>query len=537
MNDVKFGSIPLNEATGAILAHGVRHEGGLFKKGRVLSAVDIKLLRDAGVDSVYAARLDSDDVPEDEAAGAVARAIAGVGTKAQEPFTGRANLHAQAPGLVVIDADRVRELNRLHESLTLATAANHEKVEARQMVATVKVIPFAVPRPILTRALAIISDEPIVRVEAFRPRHAGLVITRLPQTKPSVIAKSETSIRARISALGGTVDEVIVCDHSVEPIKKAVSQLHGKRLNPILIFGSSAIVDRGDVVPHGLAAAGGEVVHLGMPVDPGNLMMLGRLDGVPTIGVPSCARSPKVNGFDWVLERVMAGLHVTAQDIMDMGAGGLLKEIPTRPAPREDAEAQKAPIIAAVILAAGKSTRMGQNKMLADFRGRPLIRVTVETVLKSTASPVLIVTGNQADEVRVALDGLDILVADNPDYAQGLSTSLRAGLAALPADVAGAVICLGDMPLVEPAVIDRLIAAFNPTEGRTICAPTYDGKLGNPVLWGREFFAEMSRLSGDRGARSLLDAHVEQLVEIPVADESILTDVDTPDVLERLRSA
>jgi molybdenum cofactor cytidylyltransferase len=233
----------------------------------------------------------------------------------------------------------------------------------------------------------------------------------------------------------------------------------------------------------------------------------------------------------------MAGLHVTAQDIMDMGAGGLLKEIPTRPAPREDGEAQKAPIIAAVILAAGKSTRMGQNKMLADFRGKPLIRATVETILKSTATPVLVVTGNQGDQVRAVLDGLDVAIVDNPDYAEGLSTSLRAGVAALPANAAGAVVCLGDMPLVEPAVIDRLIAAFNPTEGRLICAPTYDGKLGNPVLWGREFFTEISQLSGDRGARGLLDAHAEQLVEIPVADEAVLTDIDTPDVLERLRSA
>ncbi|MBL8908512.1 MAG: molybdopterin-binding/glycosyltransferase family 2 protein [Rhizobiales bacterium] len=534
---MKFGRIPLDEATGAILAHGVRHAAGLFKKGRVLSAADIKLLHDAGLDTVYAARLDSDDVPEDEAAGAVARAIAGVGTKSQEPFTGRANLHAQAPGLVVIDSDRVRELNRLHESLTLATAANHERVAARQMVATVKVIPFAVPRPVLTRALAIIGDEPVVRVEGFRPRHAGLVITRLPQTKPSLIKKSEASMRARVSALGGSVDEVVVCDHAVEPIKQAVRRLHTSRLNPILIFGSSAIVDRGDVIPQGLIAAGGEIVHLGMPVDPGNLLMLGRLDGVTTIGVPSCARSPKVNGFDWVLERVMAGLHVTAQDIMDMGAGGLLKEIPTRPAPREDAKAQKAPIIAAIVLAAGRSSRMGESKMLVDFRGKPLIRVTVEAVLGSAASPVVVVTGNQAEDVRAALDGLDVVIADNPDYAQGLSTSLRTGLAALPADVAGAVVCLGDMPLVEPAVIDRLIAAFSPAEGRLICVPTYDGKLGNPVLWGREFFAEMSQLSGDRGARSLLDAHGEQLVEVPVSGDAILVDIDTPDVLERLRSA
>jgi molybdenum cofactor cytidylyltransferase len=315
-------------------------------------------------------------------------------------------------------------------------------------------------------------------------------------------------------------------------------KLHARQLNPILIFGSSAIVDRGDVIPQGLIAAGGEVIHLGMPVDPGNLLMLGRLDGVPAIGVPSCARSPKVNGFDWVLERVMAGLHVSAQDIMDMGAGGLLKEIPSRPSPREgSAEVQKAPLIAAIVLAAGQSTRMGSNKLIADFRGESLIRQTVESVLASSARPVIVVTGHEAEKVAAALDGLDITIVHNPDYAKGLSTSVRAGIAALPGDAAGAVICLGDMPLVASSIIDRLIAAFNPIEGRTICVPSFDGKIGNPVLWGREHFAEFASLTGDRGARSLLEAHADHLVEVPVGSDSVLTDVDTPEALARLKSA
>jgi molybdenum cofactor cytidylyltransferase len=223
---------------------------------------------------------------------------------------------------------------------------------------------------------------------------------------------------------------------------------------------------------------------------------------------------------------------------MDMGAGGLLKEIPSRPSPREGgAEVQKAPVIAAVVLAAGTSTRMGSNKLLADFRGKPLIRQTVESVLTSSARPVIVVTGHEAEKVGAALDGLDITIVHNPDYALGLSTSLRAGVAALPTNVVGAVICLGDMPLVAPSIIDRLIAAFNPTEGRTICAPSFDGKIGNPVLWGREHFAEFTSLTGDRGARSLLEGHADHLVEVAVNSDSVLTDIDTPEALARLKSA
>jgi molybdenum cofactor cytidylyltransferase len=534
-----FGETPVDSAEGAILAHSVKHRSGLFKKGRVLSVEDIRLLRESGVAAVFAARLASDDIAEDDAAAAVAKAIAGHGASVQAPFTGRANLHAAYRGLAVVDADRVRAFNRVHESLTLATVASHEIVEERQLIATVKVIPFAVANDVLIQALDIIGSDPVIRVEAFKHRRAGLVITKLPQTKPQILAKSEESIRERIAALEGEVGEVIIADHSVAAVKAATAQLHAGGFSPILIFGASAIVDRGDVIPAGLAAAGGEVVHLGMPVDPGNLMMFGRIDGAPVIGVPSCARSPKLNGFDWVLARVMAGLHVSAQDIMDMGAGGLLKEIPSRPEPREGTKpkSQMAPRIAAVVLAAGRSTRMGSNKLLADFRGKPLLRHTVETVLASGARPVIVVTGHQADGVRAALAGLDVAFADNPDYAKGLSTSLKAGLASLPADVGGAVITLGDMPLVKPTTIDRLIAAYNPVENRTIIVPVHGGERGNPVLWGAKHFTEMMKLSGDRGARALMERFAEEVVEITERSDAVLADIDTPDAMEKVRSA
>ena len=256
------------------------------------------------------------------------------GTTAQAPFTGRANLHATCHGLAIIDAERVRALNRLHESLTLATVQPFAIVEEREMVATVKVIPFAVPRAVLDKALAIIGDEPLVRVEAFRNKRAGLVITKLPQTKPSIVAKSEDSMRERIDALGGTLAAVRVVPHGIAEVTAAIAELQALHCDPILVFGASAIVDRGDMIPMAVTQAGGEVLHLGMPVDPGNLMMFGALGDVPVIGVPSCARSPKLNGFDWVLARVMADVPVTREDIMDMGAGGLLAEIPTQAHPR-----------------------------------------------------------------------------------------------------------------------------------------------------------------------------------------------------------
>ncbi|HVY42338.1 MAG TPA: NTP transferase domain-containing protein, partial [Hyphomicrobiaceae bacterium] len=297
----------------------------------------------------------------------------------------------------------------------------------------------------------------------------------------------------------------------------------------------------GDVIPAGLVAAGGRIVRLGMPVDPGNLMLLGRLGDTDVIGAPSCAASPKLNGFDWVLERRLAGIDVRSEDVAAMGLGGLLKEIATRPQPREaevTVEQRRAPRIAALILAAGRSTRYGgANKLLQSLDGMPIVRRVALAALGSQARPVIVVTGHQADNVASCLAGLDVRLVPNADYAEGLSTSLRAGLAALPADIDGAVICLGDMPRIEAGHIDRLIAAFAPKEGRSIAVPVHEGKRGNPVLFGRDLFAEMMEAEGDIGAKHLIGRYAEEVAEVDLGTNAIFIDVDTPDALARLRQS
>src|SRR5918994_5079614 len=249
---MRFGNVPVQEAEGSILAHSIKHAGGAFKKGRVLSAEDIALLDASGVERIFAARLAPEDVPEDEAAGTVAKAVAGTGAEAQEPFTGRANVYAGSAGVALIDADRVRALNRLHESLTLTTVPPFEIVEARQMLATVKVIPFAVPRPVVEQAVALIGSEPLVSLAPFASREAGLVITELPHSKPQLSAKTEAAMRTRLDAMGSRLGEVERIGHSIAEVGEAVRRLLARGHDPILIFGASAIVDRGDVVPRGV---------------------------------------------------------------------------------------------------------------------------------------------------------------------------------------------------------------------------------------------------------------------------------------------
>ncbi len=541
---MKFGPTPLSEARGAILAHSLRAGPTMFKKGRVLSGEDLDAMAEAGVQAVIAARLEPGDIGEDAAAGRIAAALMGSGIRAAEAFTGRVNLFAEAHGLLVVDRARLDALNRIDEGLTTATLAPFDVVAPRQMVATIKIIPFALPEGAVARAEALaVDDGPLLRVATFRERAVGLVQTRLPETKESVLDKTDRVIAQRVEALGSRLAAYRRCGHDADSVAAAVRDLRGDGCDVVLIVGASAITDRRDVIPAGIEAAGGTVEHLGMPVDPGNLLLLARDgDGAPLVGLPGCARSPKLNGVDWVLQRLLADVAVTPDDIMAMGAGGLLVDVPHRPLPRAkaarpgvEAVAVSAPRVAALLLAAGQSRRMGRaNKLLETVGGLPMVARVADGLRASGVSAIVAVVGHQAEAVRAAIGERADMVVHNPDYGSGLSTSLKRGLAAVPADADAILVCLGDMPSVTAAEIDRLIAAFNPLEGRAICIPTHRGKRGNPVLWDRRFISEMQAIAGDVGARHLLGEHADEVCEVPMDADGVLVDVDTPEALRKL---
>jgi molybdenum cofactor cytidylyltransferase len=528
---MRFGAIALDEAEGAVLAHALRIGKLAYKKGRRLSAADIEALRTSGIRDVVAAKLEPGDIEENEAARLIAEAIAGAQVRVDRPFTGRVNLFAEQAGVLVLDRARIDRLNRLDEAVTIATLAEFAEVQPKQMIATVKIIPFAAKGAVVEQWCACTAEGPLLRVAPYRALDVALIQTRLPGTKESVLDKTVAVTAERIAAVGGRLVSEARCDHAVPALAERVRV---SQADLVLIAGASAITDRRDVLPAAIEAAGGTVEHFGMPVDPGNLLLLARQDGRPVLGLPGCARSPKLNGFDWVLQRLAADIPVGRTDIMDLGVGGLLMEIPTRPQPRDGAAPTRPGQVAAIVLAAGQSRRMGtDNKLLALVDGRPMVSHVVDAMLASRASPVIVVTGHEQERVRAALGDRPVQWCHNPDYADGLSTSLRAGLDALP-EVDGVLVALADMPRIKAGQIDRLIAAFNPTEGRAICVPTVNGKRGNPVLFATRFVPEMREVSGDVGARHLIGAHADEVVEIEMDDDAALVDVDTPAALSAL---
>jgi len=531
---MKFGAVPVAEAAGCILAHSLVVDGQKFQKGMKLSEAEIAALTSAGVSTVTVAEVQADDLAEDEAAALLAQHLIAPGMTLSAPFTGRANIFADGTGLLQVDPARILSANEVDEAITIATLPEFARVRDRQMLATVKIIPYGAPRAAVEEVAQRLGEGAAMTLHPRIISKASVFLTETPGMKPKLLAKGAAAVEARLTALGVKMAPPVTVPHETGALAAALAGFDG---DMALILGGSATSDRRDVAPAAVEAAGGRIARFGMPVDPGNLLFIGELEGKPVIGLPGCARSPKLNGADWVLERITAGLNVTSEDIAAMGVGGLLKEIPSRPQPREAAIPER-PEVAAILLAAGSSSRMrGADKLMETVEGAPLLRRSAQTLLSSQADEVIVVLRPDDDARRAALDGLDVKLIENPQAAEGMGASIRAGIAAAAPDAGAALMALADMPDITARDINALIAAYDAEEGREIIrAADPDGAPGNPVLFGRRFFEPLRVLEGDEGARSILAANADLVRLVRLSTDASRVDLDTPEAWAEWRA-
>ncbi len=324
---MEFGAVPLAQAEGAILAHSQAVAGGRLKKGQVLTRAHLQQLQQAGLRQVVVARLGRDDIGEDAAAMRLGEALVAPGLRLARATGGRANLYAQTPGVLEVARARILALNQVEAMITLATLPEWAETRADTLVATVKIIAYGVAQSALERACALAQGALILH--PARLRKAVLIQTGLPG---ALIDKGRRALASRLARFDAELADHRLVAHDVAPLAAA---LRAASAEVLFILTASATSDIRDIAPEALRQAGGRVIHFGMPVDPGNLLFVGELNGRPVIGLPGCARSPALNGADWVIARILCGLSLTGADIAAMGVGGLLKEMPTRPQPRE----------------------------------------------------------------------------------------------------------------------------------------------------------------------------------------------------------
>lgn len=528
---MKFHKVPTDTAVNMILAHSFKGRAGTIRKGTFLTHSDIENLKQSGQKHVTVAQLFDDDIHEDEAAKRVAHWATAPFIEQGEPFTGRSNLFARKAGILRVNREIVDALNAVDPRITIASLPDYEPVEAGRMIATAKIIPFAVPDCQLEAALSVSHASPL-EIKPFNRTKVTLISTRLSHLKEATMDKTRHVLEERLGFANAALHNEIRVDHSIEALSVGIKRACEDNPELIILFGASAVVDEDDVLPASIKLAGGTVDRVGMPVDPGNLLILASIKGIPVLGAPGCARSPKQNGFDWLLYRMLADVPVTSKDISQMGVGGLLMEIVSRPQPRSGGIDAKEGPVDIIVLAAGRSSRMGDhNKLLATFNDLPLVRKSVQAALSSKARSVTVVVGHMADEIKSALDGLNVEFVHNANFKEGLSTSLKAGLQSLRRDCAGAIIQLADMPEVGAAALDALIDGFDPQNGRLIGVAMSNGKRGNPVLLPNRFFPQAMNAMGDQGAREIIASNPDAVYAVELGDAAVI-DVDTKEALE-----
>ena len=540
---MKFGPCALSDCLDAILVYAVDLPDGRIAKGTCLTSDHLSRLRANGIDDIIVARLEDGDLGEDAAADMIAKAMMPANVRLSVAATGRVNIHATKRGLLRVDRLRLRDINMVDEGITLSTVQHNQLVEAGDLIATLKIIPYSVAETAVATVIGLGAGEPVISFHALRPRSFGLIQTRIPGMADKILKATEQTAKQRLNQLGCTLVDSRVVAHEAAAIDQAITASRANGPAVMLIAGGSAIADRRDEVPMGVIAAGGRIDHFGLPVDPGNLLMLSHIDEMPVIGMPGCARSIKMNGFDWILHLLLADLRIDAAEIADMAAGGLLMEIVSRPLPRRMVGRRQISnaTIGGVILAAGQSRRMGaQNKLLAEIDGVPIIRRTAQAMLDGGLNDLVIVTGHEHRLVAAVLDDLPVTCIYNDEYQSGQASSVACGVRHHQnGSHAAVLIALGDMPLVRPELIAALLRDHSSLPDATdrITLPVFDGRRGNPVIWGRGFFDELVALTGDAGGRIIFAENKNAVNSLGWPDDSIHLDIDTPEALAPLKKA
>jgi molybdopterin biosynthesis enzyme len=343
---MKFRRVTLAEAQGHILGHNVSHAGRrVLKKGRRLGERELSELSRAGAERVYVAMLEAADVEEDAAALRIADALGSAGPLRVEPaYGGRVTLRAPAYGVLSVERERLLELNLL-DGVTLATLSDHQVVVPGQQVATLKVIPFALPASVV-HAAEQVAARGVLRFRELAPRRVVILVSGAQSRHGRLFEAYRSALTERVAGLGPhavRAEYVALADDPEQELSASIRGELDRGLDLLILVGETATMDADDLAPRAIARAGGEVDVVGAPVFPGNLLLLGHRGRSLILGAPGCVRSRDANIVDLLLPRLLLGDRLGRREVAELALGGLLLE---RPGAAGSAAAREPPLSA-----------------------------------------------------------------------------------------------------------------------------------------------------------------------------------------------
>ncbi len=534
---MKILGLDPQESLGSVIAQTYNLPGKTISKGTFVTSEIVGYFKEGEVQNILCAVPDNGDIHEDEAANIISNAIDRSHIYIDSASTGRVNFKSRSLCLVRYERDLIKNVNLVDESIAFSIVEHNQLLAKNDLIATLKIIPFFTRKKYVDQIISILDNKELFKTHTLNKKEVSLIQTSFEWQKKSMFKATLNVTKNRLEALDCSLNEEKLIRHDYNVLRSEIRSSIESGIDILLISGASAIIDRSDYIPKAILSEGGEIIQYGLAVDPGNLLLVGKIAKTTIIGMPGCARSPKLNGFDWVLQLLMADIPVVKEELAEMGAGGLLMEIASRPLPRALAKSvnKREKKIMGVILAAGNSTRMGKdNKLLKNIDGTPLIRNIVLEITKSDLDSCSIVLGYQSDKVADVIKDLNIKLILNPLWKEGQASSLKVALNSLTSSYTDVLIMLGDLPGIKSSHINRIIEEHLSSENRRskITIPSFKGEKGNPVIWGKSFFHELSNLEGDVGGRVLFSQHPAAINLIEMSDPSVVTDTDTPEDFE-----
>ena len=534
---MKIKNLAPQDSIGVVLAQTYNLPGKIISKGTFVTNEVVGYFKTGNVKTILCAVPEEGDIHEDEAAEAISSAIDKNHIYADKASTGRVNFKSQSLCLVRYDRDFIKEVNLVDESIAFSIVEHNQLLAEGDLIATLKIIPFFMQKKYVDRVIKMLTKDQLFKIHNLKKKEVTLIQTCFEWQKKSIFTATSNVTKARLEALGCSLKKEKLINHDYDTLRAIIRSSVKNEPEILLVSGATAITDRSDYIPKAILSEGGEIIQYGLAVDPGNLLLIGKVGNTTVIGMPGCARSPKLNGFDWVLQLLMADIPINREELADMGAGGLLMEIASRPLPRALAKSvsKHEKKVMGVILAAGNSTRMGKdNKLLSYIGDAPLIRNTAIEMLKSDLDSCSIVLGYQSDKVADVIKDLNVNLILNPLWKEGQASSLRAAINTLDSTYSDLLIMLGDLPGIKSSHINSIIEEHLLTDNRksNITIPSFKGQKGNPVIWGRSFFHDLSNLEGDVGGRTLFSEHPAAINILEMNDPWVVKDADTPEDFE-----
>lgn len=512
-------TITTSDAQGCYLGRTIRHDGLVLRRGRKLDEDDICRLQNKNICHIDILKITENDVLEDEAANILAADLVAEGTYLTDSLRGRVNVHAAHAGLFSVDPTIVTKIHKL-DAITLATGRNMTTVNAGILLASLKIVPFMISKDMLE---AVKRDiEPALRVFPWALKKISMVATTFSDEKSQRIQSKfleTTSTRLRQRGVQDILKHQIL--HEPSMVQEILARLPSD--SPVLFLGAEASMENDDLLP--------SLPHVtwtraGIPTDPGNLMWVGKdhsVVGTPRdiIIVPGCARSLEHNGFDDVLDLLCSGHSLTRDRLDALAVGGLYK---TTNIFSERGLQQQEYSLRSIILAAGKGERFQNGpKPLAPWGQQTFVQQVHD--LARPYQPLLVTRPDLVNSITSLLPNTQIL--SNQDWKNGISSSLKSGLAEIEDDQ-DIIVFLCDMPAIRPETIAMLVQCYQQSDGSRAFAPRYRGTRGHPVIIPRSMFSIIKETNGDIGLGPLLKEGIN-LCTVHVDDPGVVWDIDTND--------